>query len=157
MKKSTSPKINKKGNNAKKVVTPKAISKGMQKKITRMNELLALVESGEARAVDYKFLYNIQLTLEDKTASKVYKNLVNSAKDNAVLWASLKGMLGIETKKEIPTFSEWIGNLPLRTDDNPFYSNWDGLNAMAKTRKGILTEKLAKAKKTGKAELVKRG
>lgn len=76
---------------------------------------------------DYILLANAIDKIENKTASKVYKN----CKENS----EITNILG---SKKIPTFPEFIAKLPIKTS----YSNWDGFKCF-----GTFNVKNAIAKK----------
>lgn len=80
----------------------------------RKNELIAKENKS---TFDFVKLANVEDKIENKTASKVYKNVIAS-----------KYVFEILGKKEIPTFKEFLKKLKVK--DN--YSNWDGFNALAK-------------------------
>ena len=71
----------------------------------------AIIEKETKTTFDYIKLANTIDKIENKTASKVYKN----CKENS----EITNILG---SKKIPTFPEFIAKLPIKAS----YSNWDG-------------------------------
>jgi hypothetical protein len=94
----------------------------------------ALLSSKENKSTfDYVKLANVTDKLENKTASKVYKNCVSNPE--------IKNILG---GSKIPTFAEFIAKLPVK--DN--YSNWIGFLTFAKfNAKNELTKKVVRQNK----------
>lgn len=83
---------------------------------------------------DFVKLANVTDKLENKTASKVYKNCVSSPE--------IKNILG---GSKIPTFAEFITKLPIK----PHYSNWVGFLTFAKfNSKNNLAAKVDKQNKS---------
>jgi hypothetical protein len=82
---------------------------------------------------DFVKLANVTDKLENKTASRVYKNCISSPE--------IKNILGTST---IPTFAEFLTKLPIK----PHYSNWVGFLTFAKFNvKANLSVKIAKQNK----------
>ena len=82
---------------------------------------------------DFVKLANVTDKIENKTASKVYKNCINNKYVNDILGSS-----------KIPTFIEFIGKLPIKDS----YSNWDGYKCLSKfNAKNNLAIKVAKQNK----------
>ena len=76
-----------------------------------------LINKENKSIFDFVKLANVTDKLENKTASKVYKNVTASAYAKNILGSS-----------KIPTFSEFITKLPIKES----YSNWDGFKCLAK-------------------------
>lgn len=102
------------------------------KKVVKLSltDKKALLSSKENKSVfDFVKLANVTDKLENKTASKVYKNCVSNPE--------IKNILG---SSKIPAFAEFIAKLPVK--DN--YSNWIGFLTFAKfNAKNELTKKVA--------------
>lgn len=104
--------------------------------LTARKELLT---SKENKSVfDYVKLANVTDKIENKTASKVYKNCIASPE--------IKNILG---GSKIPTFAEFVTKLPIKEN----YSNWIGFLTLAKfnvknnTAKKVATQNKKEAKK----------
>jgi hypothetical protein len=99
--------------------------------LTARKELLT---SKENKSVfDFVKLANVTDKLENKTASKVYKNCISSPE--------IKNILG---GSKIPTFAEFITKLPIKEN----YSNWIGFLTFAKfNAKNELTKKVVRQNK----------
>lgn len=93
-----------------------------------------LLSSKENKSTfDYVKLANVTDKLENKTASKVYKNCVSNPE--------IKNILG---SSKIPTFAEFIAKLPIKEN----YSNWIGFLTFAKfNAKNELTKKVVRQNK----------
>ena len=97
-----------------------------------------LINKENKSIFDFVKLANVTDKLENKTASKVYKNVTASA--------YVKNILG---SSKIPTFSEFVAKLPIKES----YSNWDGYKCLAKfnvknqTAKKVALQNKATAKK----------
>jgi hypothetical protein len=76
-----------------------------------------LVAKENKSIFDYVKLANVTDKIENKTASKVYKNCINNEFAKSILGSS-----------KIPTFSEFVAKLPIKQN----YSNWDGYKCLAK-------------------------
>ena len=82
---------------------------------------------------DFVKLANVTDKIENKTASKVYKNCINNQYSKSILGSS-----------KIPTFSEFVAKLPIKDT----YSNWDGYKCLSKfNAKNNLAIKVAKQNK----------
>lgn len=102
-------------------------------KLTLTEKQSILVSKENKSTFDYVKLANVTDKIENKTASKVYKNCIANV--------HIKNILG---GKKIPTFAEFIAKLPLK----PQYSNWDGYKALAKFNiKNNLAVKVARQNK----------
>ena len=93
-----------------------------------------LLTSKENKSIfDFVKLANVTDKLENKTASRVYKNCIASPE--------IKNILGTS---KIPTFAEFLTKLPIK----PHYSNWVGFLTFAKFNvKANLAVKVAKQNK----------
>ena len=111
------------------VVTENEILNSVSKKVrlTLEQRKEALNSKENKSTYDYILLANAIDKIENKTASKVYKN----CKENS----EITNILG---SKKIPTFSEFIAKLPIKAS----YSNWDGFKCF-----GTFNVKNAIAKK----------
>jgi hypothetical protein len=99
----------------------------------------AMLNSKENKSIfDYVKLANVTDKIENKTASKVYKNCI--ANEYA------KNILGCS---KVPTFAEFVTKLPVKEN----YSNWIGFLTLAKfnvknnTAKKVATQNKKEAKK----------
>ncbi len=83
-----------------------------------LNERQTLLKNKENKSTfDFVKLANVTDKIENKTASKVYKNCIASPE--------IKNILG---SNKIPTFAEFLTKLPQK----PSYSNWIGFLTLAK-------------------------
>lgn len=90
------------------------------KKVVRLTliEKQTLLQNKEQKSTfDFVKLANVTDKIENKTASKVYKNCIASPE--------IKNILG---SNKIPTFAEFLTKLPQK----PSYSNWIGFLTFAK-------------------------
>jgi hypothetical protein len=102
-------------------------------KLTLTEKQTILVAKENKSTFDFVKLANLTDKIENKTASKVYKNCIANV--------HIKSILG---GTKIPTFTEFIVKLPLK----PNYSNWDGYKTMAKFNvKANLAVKVARQNK----------
>lgn len=98
----------------------------------------ALISKENKSTFDFVKLANVTDKLENKTASKVYKNCISSPE--------IKNILGTS---KIPTFAEFLTKLPIK----PHYSNWVGFltfakfNIKANLLKKVATQNKKEAKK----------
>lgn len=76
-----------------------------------------LVAKENKNTFDYVKLANVTDAIENKTASKVYKNCIMNPETKNILGGS-----------KIPTFVQFIEKLPIKDT----YSNWDGYKVLAK-------------------------
>ena len=110
--------------------------KNLKNKVVRISLTArkeALISKENKSVFDFVKLANVTDKLENKTASKVYKNCVSSPE--------IKNILG---GSKIPTFAEFATKLPLK--DN--YSNWIGFLTLAKFNvKNELTKKVVRQNK----------
>ena len=99
-----------------------------------LNERKTILTGKENKSTfDYVKLANVTDKLENKTASKVYKNCISNPE--------IKNILG---NSKIPTFAEFITKLPVK--DN--YSNWIGFLTFAKfNAKNELNKKVVRQNK----------
>jgi N-glycosylase/DNA lyase len=87
---------------------------------------------------DFVKLANVSDKIENKTASKVYKNVISNAYAKTILGGS-----------KVPTFAEFVAKLPIKDT----YSNWNGYLCLAKfnvknqTTKKVARQNTATAKK----------
>ena len=117
------------------VVTENAILEATTKKVRlTLEQRKEVLTSKENKSIyDYILLANAIDKLENKTASKVYKN----CKDNI----EIKNILG---SSKIPTFPEFIAKLPIKAN----YSNWDGFKCFGTFNvKNAIAKKLASQNK----------
>lgn len=109
------------------------INKVVKLSLTQRKENLVVKENKSI--FDFVKLANVTDKIENKTASKVYKNCTTNVYAKSILGSS-----------KIPTFSEFVAKLPIR--DNQSYSNWDGYKCLAKfNAKNNLAVKVAKQNK----------
>jgi N-glycosylase/DNA lyase len=101
----------------------------------KQNELL----NKENKSIfDYVKLANVSDKIENKTASKVYKNVISSEYTKTILGTS-----------KIPSFAEFVAKLPIKDS----YSNWHGYLVLSKfntkneTAKKVSRQNTATAKK----------
>ena len=87
---------------------------------------------------DFVKLANVSDKIENKTASKVYKNVISNEYTKTILGTS-----------KIPSFAEFVAKLPIKES----YSNWNGYLCLAKfntkneTAKKVSRQNKATAKK----------
>ena len=87
---------------------------------------------------DFVKLANVSDKIENKTASKVYKNVISNEYAKTILGTS-----------KIPSFAEFVAKLPIKES----YSNWNGYLCLAKfntkneTAKKVSRQNTATAKK----------
>lgn len=122
--------------------TPAA--KNVISKLQVVNKAQTLVERKEAltskenkSTFDYVKLANVTDKIENKTASKVYKNCIANPQIKHILGGS-----------KIPTFAEFIIKLPIKTA----YSNWNGYLTLAKfnTKNELAKKVVSQNKKEAK-------
>jgi hypothetical protein len=96
----------------------------------KQNELL----NKENKSIfDFVKLANVTDKIENKTDSKVYKNVVSNAYAKSILGTS-----------KMPSFADFVAKLPIK--DN--YSNWDGYKCLSKfNAKNNLAVKVARQNK----------
>jgi len=83
---------------------------------------------------DFVKLANVTDKIENKTASKVYKNCISSPE--------IKNILGTN---KVPTFAEFLTKLPIKSS----YSNWTGYLTLAKfNTKNELKKKIDRQNKS---------
>lgn len=93
----------------------------------------ALINKENKSTFDFVKLANVTDKIENKTASRVYKNCVASPE--------IKNILG---GSKIPTFPEFLTKLPIKEN----YSNWIGFLTLAKfNAKNELTKKVVRQNK----------
>ena len=108
-----------------------SIEKVVKLTLTQRKELLTIKENKST--FDYVKLANVTDKIENKTASKVYKNCISSPE--------IKNILG---GSKIPTFTEFLTRLPIKEN----YSNWIGFLTFAKFNvKNELTKKVVSQNK----------
>ena len=100
-----------------------------------LNDKQTLLKNKENKTTfDFVKLANVTDKLENKTASKVYKNCISSPE--------IKNILGTN---KIPTFAEFLTKLPIKEN----YSNWVGFLTFAKfNTKNELKKKVERQNKT---------
>jgi hypothetical protein len=86
-------------------------------KVSLTSRKEALTSKESKSTFDYVKLANVTDKIENKTASKVYKNCISNE--------YVKNILG---GSKLPTFAEFIAKLPIKES----YSNWDGYKCIAK-------------------------
>ncbi len=83
-----------------------------------LNERQTLLKNKENKSTfDFVKLANVTDKIENKTASKVYKNVIASPYASQIVG-----------KSKMPTFVEFVAKLKVKDT----YSNWDGFNCLAK-------------------------
>jgi hypothetical protein len=99
-----------------------------------LTEKQTILVSKENKSIfDFVKLANVTDKIENKTASKVYKNCIANVHAKSILGSS-----------KFPTFIEFVAKLPIK----PIYSNWDGYKTLAKfNAKNNLAVKVAKQNK----------
>lgn len=97
----------------------------------------ALKNKAEKTAFDFVKLANVTDKIENKTASKVYKNCIAN-----------QYIFDIIGKKTVPTFKQFSEKMPIKTS----YSNWDGYKAFAKFNVKEKTAKKVTAQNTKEAK-----
>jgi hypothetical protein len=113
----------------------------LDKKLIRLGELQAKQKSEALNIAELKSLVNTLLMLEDKNPSQLYNKL---SKAKGEIAANVKLMLG---KSPMPKYGEFLAELTKK--NKPLYSNWDGINVLAKFNKVAQTK--TKAEKQNKA------
>lgn len=97
----------------------------------------ALTSKENKSTFDYVKLANVLDKLENKTASKVYKNCIANSE--------ISNIIGTD---KIPSFALFIAKLPIKEN----YSNWDGYKCFAKFNiKNELAKKVIR-QNTGEAK-----
>ena len=96
----------------------------------KQNELL----NKENKTIfDFVKLANVTDKIENKTASKVYKNVIANEYAKSILGTS-----------KMPSFADFIAKLPVKDS----YSNWDGYKCLSKfNAKNNLAVKVARQNK----------
>jgi hypothetical protein len=112
----------------------------LDKKLIRLGELQAKQKSEALNIVELKSLVNTLLMLEDKNPSQLYNKL---SKAKGEIAANVKLMLG---KSPMPKYVDFLAELTKK--NKPLYSNWDGINVLAKFNKVAQTK--TKAEKQNK-------
>lgn len=113
----------------------------LDKKLIRLGELKAKQEKEALNIAELKSLVNTLLMLEDKNPSQLYNKL---SKAKGEIAANVKLMLG---KSPMPSYIEFLAELTKK--NKALYSNWDGINVLAKFNKVAQTK--TKAEKQNKA------
>jgi len=91
-----------------------------QNKVVRLSltdKQTLLINKEQKSTFDFVKLANVTDKIENKTASKVYKNCISNPE--------IKNILG---SNKIPTFAEFLTKLPVKEN----YSNWIGYLTLAK-------------------------
>ena len=102
-------------------------------KVSLVSKKETLVAKENKSIFDFVKLANVTDKIENKTASKVYKNCTSNVYAKSILGSS-----------KIPTFSEFVAKLPIKES----YSNWDGYKTLAKFNvKNATAVKVAKQNK----------
>ena len=111
------------------VPTPKVNTTNKVVRLSLVDRKAILTSKENKSTFDFVKLANVTDKLENKTASRVYKNCVSNPE--------IKNILG---SSKIPTFAEFLTKLPIK--DN--YSNWIGFLTFAKfNAKNNLAKKVA--------------
>ena len=105
------------------------------------------LENKEGKSTfDYVKLANVSDKIENKTASKVYKNCIENVYINDITGLN-----------DIPTFAQFTAKLTKKVSgiagQSPSYSNWDGYKAFAKFN--VKNNVATKVKRQNKAEAKK--
>ena len=112
---------------------PMAKAKVPMAKVSLNDRKEALTNKENKSVFDFVKLANVTDKLENKTASKVYKNCIGNPE--------IKNILG---GSKIPTFDEFRTKLPIKEN----YSNWIGFLTFAKfNAKNELTKKVVRQNK----------
>jgi hypothetical protein len=105
------------------------------KKLSLNDKQATLLSKENKSTFDFVKLANVTDKIENKTASKVYKNCTSNVYAKNIVGSS-----------KIPTFSEFVAKLPIR--ENQQYSNWDGYKVLAKFNvKAVVASKVARQNK----------
>lgn len=86
-------------------------------RVTLTEKQTILVSKENKSIFDFVKLANVTDKIENKTASKVYKNCIANVHAKSILGSS-----------KFPTFVEFVAKLPVKDS----YSNWDGYKTLAK-------------------------
>ena len=121
--------------------TPKAVSKTITKKIDAINKLTEKSKKETLTTYELKRLVNAKMHLENKSLSKIYKELQKPSAEIKVL---ITQMLG---KNKFPTFNEFREKAK-----GTYFSTWKGLsilcefnlNAKRKTKVNTQNKNIAK-------------
>lgn len=102
-------------------------------RVTLTEKQTILISKENKSIFDFVKLANVTDKIENKTASKVYKNCISNVHAKSILGSS-----------KFPTFIEFVAKLPIKDS----YSNWDGYKTLAKfNAKNNLAVKVAKQNK----------
>ena len=119
-------------------------------KLSRAEKLKATIEKYESKKAtstltlqELKYLLNAKMTLEDKSPSAVFNKLCKNA--TGEIAELVKEALG---KSKMPDYKAFITELTAK--NKAMYSNWDGINVLAKFNKAaaIQTKVQSQNKKT---------
>lgn len=103
-------------------------------KLSLTDKQTLLKNKEQKSTFDFVKLANVTDKIENKTASKVYKNCVSSPE--------IKNILG---SNKIPSFAEFLTKLPIKEN----YSNWMGYLTLSKfNTKNELKKKVVRQNKT---------
>ena len=86
-------------------------------KLSLTDKKEVLINKENKSIFDYVKLANVSDKIENKTASKVYKNVISSEYAKIILGTS-----------KMPTFADFVAKLKVK----PSYSNWDGYLLLSK-------------------------
>ena len=102
-----------------------------------LNEKQTELLSKENKTIfDFVKLANVSDKIENKTASKVYKNVISSEYAKTILGTS-----------KMPSFADFVAKLPIK----PSYSNWHGYLCLSKFNvKNETAKKVARQNKATK-------
>jgi hypothetical protein len=105
-------------------------------KLSLTDKKEVLINKENKSVFDYVKLANVTDKIENKTASKVYKNVIANEYAKTILGTS-----------KMPSFNEFIAKLKVK----PSYSNWDGYLVLSKFNvKNETAKKVARQNKATK-------
>lgn len=99
----------------------------LDKKLLKLAQLKEKEEKEGLNLSEIKIYLNTLMMLEDKKPSKIYNNL---SKDKGEIADKVKLALG---KSPMPTYAQFLEEITKK--NKPLYSNWDGINVLAKFNK----------------------
>lgn len=109
-------------------------NKGVKLNLTEKKEVL--INKENKTIFDFVKLANVTDKIENKTASKVYKNVIANQYAKTILGTS-----------KMPTFADFVAKLKVK----PSYSNWDGYLLLSKfNTKNETFKKVARQNKATK-------
>jgi hypothetical protein len=117
----------------KKQVAKVTVAKVAKVKVSLKDRQSELISKETKTVFDFVKLANVTDKIENKTASKVYKNIKENVYSSDILGGS-----------KFPSFTEFTSKLAVKDS----YSNWDGYKVLAKFNvKATLTSKVARQNK----------